>query len=162
MRRSGALHGREERLTAAPALMIRPMALSESTSWDVIEQAASGDAQQRAAFAERYRHVVTEYLGGGSLRAVLATDTKLTPAQALQVGLEAVRGLEYAHRHGLVHRDIKPANLLFDEDARLRIADFEVRALSNRLATGVIDLSRRLIDREHRRRRARIDDQLGE
>src|SRR4051812_6225244 len=75
--------------------------------------------------------LVTEYLGGGSLRAVLATDTTLTHAQALQVGLEAAGGLEYAPRHGLVHRDIKPANLLFDEDARLRIADFGLaRALA--------------------------------
>src|SRR5207342_3765536 len=44
--------------------------------------------------------------------------------QALVVGLEAARGLEYAHRRGFVHRDIKPANLLFDEEGRLRIADF--------------------------------------
>ena len=35
------------------------------------------------------------------------------PSQALLVGLEAARGLDYAHRRGFVHRDIKPANLLF-------------------------------------------------
>jgi len=75
--------------------------------------------------------LVTEYLGGGSLRAMLDLGTRLTPAQALLVGLEASRGLEYAHRRGFVHRDIKPANLLYDEDARLRIADFGLaRALA--------------------------------
>ena len=75
--------------------------------------------------------IVTEFLGGGSLRAMLDRGHRLDVSQALQVGLEAARGLDYAHRRGLVHRDIKPANLLFDEEGRLRIADFGLaRALA--------------------------------
>ena len=75
--------------------------------------------------------LVTEYLGGGSLRTMLDNGRVLSTAQALMVGLEASRGLDYAHRRGFVHRDIKPANLLFDEEARLRIADFGLaRALA--------------------------------
>ena len=69
-------------------------------------------------------YLVLEYLGGGSLRAMLDRGRQLSPSQALLVGLEAARGLDYAHRRGLVHRDIKPANLLFGQDRRLRIADF--------------------------------------
>ena len=68
--------------------------------------------------------LVTEYLGGGSVRSMLDAGHRLTPSQALLVGLEAARGLDYAHGQELVHRDIKPANLLFDDDGRLRIADF--------------------------------------
>jgi len=76
-------------------------------------------------------YLVTEYLGGGSLRALLDAASPLSLSQTLLVGLETARGLEYAHRRGFVHRDIKPANLLFDEDARLRIADFGLaRALA--------------------------------
>lgn len=76
-------------------------------------------------------YLVLEYLGGGSLRSVLDRGGRLTPAQALVVGLEAARALDVAHRSGFVHRDIKPANLLFGEDGRLRIADFGLaRALS--------------------------------
>ncbi len=75
--------------------------------------------------------IVTEFLGGGSLRAMLDRGHRLDPSQALLVGLETARGLDYAHRRGLVHRDIKPANLLFDEEGRLRIADFGLaRALA--------------------------------
>ncbi|MEX2293660.1 MAG: PASTA domain-containing protein [Acidimicrobiales bacterium] len=75
--------------------------------------------------------IVTEYLGGGSLRSVLDEGGQLSPSQALLVGLEATRALEYAHRRGIVHRDIKPANLLFGEDGRLRVADFGLaRALA--------------------------------
>ncbi|MFN0028842.1 MAG: protein kinase domain-containing protein [Acidimicrobiales bacterium] len=87
--------------------------------------------------------LVTEYLDGGSLRAVLdhrrgqGTDRDpdqagtLSLSQGLVVALEVCRGLHYAHTRGFVHRDIKPANLLFGEDRRLRIADFGLaRALA--------------------------------
>ncbi len=76
-------------------------------------------------------YLVLEYLAGGSLRQIYDTGVLLSPEQAVQVGLEATAGLDYAHRRGLVHRDIKPANLLFDGDRRLRIADFGLaRALA--------------------------------
>lgn len=76
-------------------------------------------------------YLVSEYLSGGSLRTMLDARGILSPSQALLVGLEAARGLEYAHGEGLVHRDIKPANLLFGDSARLRIADFGLaRALA--------------------------------
>jgi len=82
-------------------------------------------------------YLVTEYLAGGSLRGMLSAGHRLTPAQALVVGLDACRGLAHAHGRGLVHRDLKPANILFGEDGRLRIADFGLaRALAE---TGVTD-----------------------
>ena len=75
--------------------------------------------------------LVLEHLGGGSLRDLLDAGNRLSPSQALLVGLEAARGLDYAHRRGLVHRDVKPANLLFDDEGRLCIADFGIaRALA--------------------------------
>ena len=56
---------------------------------------------------------------------------RLTHSQAASLGTEVAQGLAYAHVRGLVHRDIKPANLLFDEEGRVRVADFGVaRALA--------------------------------
>ena len=76
-------------------------------------------------------YLVCEYLAGGSLRGMIDAGRLLTPSQALLVGLDAARGLDYAHRQGFVHRDIKSANLLFGEDGRLRVADFGLaRALA--------------------------------
>ncbi len=76
-------------------------------------------------------YLVLEFLGGGSLRAMLDQGRRLTPSQALVVGLDTARALNFAHSRDVVHRDIKPANLLFGDDGRLRIADFGLaRALS--------------------------------
>ena len=80
--------------------------------------------------------IVTEYLGGGSLRAMLDAQGSLSLSQALLIGLETTRGLEYAHRRGVVQRDIKPGNLLFDAEGHLRIADFGLaKALAEASAT---------------------------
>lgn len=86
-------------------------------------------------------YLVSEYLAGGSLRAMLdaAADGRgelLSPSQALLVGLDVCRGLAHAHHAGLVHRDLKPANLLFDTEGRLRIADFGLaRAIAEAAVT---------------------------
>ena len=80
--------------------------------------------------------LVTEYLGGGSLRAMLDQAGPLTPSQTLLIALEATRGLEYAHKRGVVQRDIKPGNLLFDSEGHVRIADFGLaKALAEASAT---------------------------
>jgi eukaryotic-like serine/threonine-protein kinase len=76
-------------------------------------------------------YLVLEYLGGGSLRDLLDRGVRLSHSQAAAIGTEVAQGLAYAHARGLVHRDIKPANLLFDEEGRVRVADFGVaRALA--------------------------------
>lgn len=71
-------------------------------------------------------YLVTELLGGGSLRALLDAGHQLTPSQAVLVGLQAGSGLAHAHGEGFVHRDIKPANLMFTDKGRLKIADFGI------------------------------------
>lgn len=80
--------------------------------------------------------LVTEFVSGGSLRAMLDQGRRLSIAQACDVGIQAAKGLDHAHRQGLVHRDLKPANLLFGDDERLRIADFGLaRALADAAVT---------------------------
>lgn len=74
-------------------------------------------------------YVVTEALGGGSLRDLFDRGRRLSPSQALVVGLDACRGLDYAHRRGFVHTELTPSKLVFGDDRRLRIADFGLARL---------------------------------
>ncbi len=69
-------------------------------------------------------YLITEFLDGGSLRAMLDEHRRLSLSQVALIGIEAARALAYAHGQGIVHRDIKPANLLFAADGSLRIGDF--------------------------------------
>lgn len=81
-------------------------------------------------------YLVMEYLANGSLRELWARGVRLTRPQVVRLGQATASALAYSHTRNLLHRDIKPANLLFDEEGRVRIADFGlVRALSETTVT---------------------------
>jgi serine/threonine-protein kinase len=46
--------------------------------------------------------------------------------QAVDVITQACRGLDYAHRNGVVHRDVKPGNLLVSDSDVVKLADFGI------------------------------------
>lgn len=68
-------------------------------------------------------YIVLELVRGGSLQEVLKTGP-LPWVEATRVLTDACRGLEVAHRAGLVHRDIKPSNLMRSEDGTVKLSDF--------------------------------------
>ncbi|WP_063039110.1 serine/threonine-protein kinase [Nocardia pseudovaccinii] len=57
--------------------------------------------------------------------------TVMTPQRALRIVSEVGKGLDYAHRRGLLHRDVKPANFLLSaaeegDEERVLLTDFGV------------------------------------
>lgn len=74
-------------------------------------------------------YVVVEQLAGGSLRDMFDRGRRLSPSQALTVGLDACRGLDHAHRRGFVHTELTPSKLVFGDDRRLRLIDFGLARL---------------------------------
>ena len=79
--------------------------------------------------------VVSERLGGGSLRDLLDRGRLLSPSQVLVVGLDACKALGALARAGLVHGDVRPGTLVFGDDRRLRLIDVGLAAVRS-LAVG--------------------------
>jgi eukaryotic-like serine/threonine-protein kinase len=79
-------------------------------------------------------YVAIEQLRAGSLRDLYDRGRRLSPSQALSVGLDACRALDHAHRRGFVHGELTPSKLVFGDDRRLRIVDFGLAALLSETA----------------------------
>ncbi|HMJ33571.1 MAG TPA: protein kinase [Baekduia sp.] len=77
-------------------------------------------------------YIVMERIVGPSGAQVLRDRERLPVDEAVDWIAQGCRGLEYAHRHGLVHRDVKPGNLLLSEgDGTVKLADFGIAKLSS-------------------------------
>src|SRR6476661_7669105 len=57
-------------------------------------------------------YIVMEYVEGRSGAQLLQSRGRLGPEVAVEIGIQACGGLEYAHRQGIIHRDVKPGNLM--------------------------------------------------
>jgi serine/threonine protein kinase len=57
-------------------------------------------------------YLITRYVDGTDLAALIAAHGRLEPHRAVDVVAQICEGLDGAHARGLVHRDVKPANVL--------------------------------------------------
>ncbi|MEV0464095.1 serine/threonine-protein kinase [Nocardia tengchongensis] len=75
--------------------------------------------------------IAMQYVNGIDAAAAVDRDTRsMTPWRALHIVTEVGRGLDHAHRRGLLHRDVKPANFLLSMsdggEERVLLTDFGV------------------------------------
>ena len=70
--------------------------------------------------------IVMEHVPGPSCAELLRDRGHLDVDQAVDIVCQACRGLDYAHRNGVVHRDVKPGNLLVSDGDLVKLADFGI------------------------------------
>lgn len=84
-------------------------------------------------------YLVMELLEGEDLRSLLNREGALPARRAVQLVVEACRGLTVVHQAGLVHRDLKPENLFITRRATgedwCKVLDFGVAKMDASLST---------------------------
>ena len=86
--------------------------------------------------------LVMEYVAGETLSELTKRrpERHLSTLETLDVGIECLDALAYAHAMGVVHNDIKPSNLLMTRAGAIKICDFGLARVMRRSASsrGVI------------------------
>jgi eukaryotic-like serine/threonine-protein kinase len=81
---------------------------------------------------EEQRHfIATEFIDGLTLRQKTAGHIELP--EILDVSVQVADALEEAHAAGIVHRDIKPENIMIRRDGYVKVLDFGLAKLTERV-----------------------------
>nr|XP_021185484.2 serine/threonine-protein kinase S6KL [Helicoverpa armigera] len=92
-------------------------------------QAACGHHSFIAGAVARWQtkkrlYIVSEYIPGGELLALLEKYGKL-PEELVRIFVaEIAIAIDFLHNAGVIYRDLKPENILLDSDCHIRLIDF--------------------------------------
>jgi serine/threonine protein kinase len=90
--------------------------------------------------SDGHLYIAMEFIQGVDLEKLIELGEPLSLQARLDIIIDVLTGLSFAHKRGIVHRDIKPANIRVAEDGRAKIMDFGVAHLasSSMTSTGSI------------------------
>src|SRR5262245_57323387 len=116
--------------TVTPALLSQPesrarfqreaRAAAKLNHPNIVTVYELGEAQDGTLF------IAMELLEGMDLAQLMAGSAQLTRDQKVRVVVDICRGLDYAHKQGVVHRDVKPANVRLTADGTVKVVDFGI------------------------------------
>jgi len=88
----------------------------------------------KASFQEDdYLYLVMEFLPGGDLMNLLIKKDILTEDEARFYIAELILSIESIHKLDCIHRDIKPDNILIDKTGHVKLSDFGLAKISDKL-----------------------------
>ncbi|HUC41565.1 MAG TPA: serine/threonine-protein kinase, partial [Gemmatimonadales bacterium] len=86
--------------------------------------------------AEGQLFIAMELVEGRDLSDMIALRDPLALERKLDITIEVLTGLQFAHQRGVIHRDVKPSNVRVMPDGRIKIMDFGIARLQTGDATG--------------------------
>ncbi len=75
---------------------------------------------------ENYNAIVMEFLEGETFDQMLHRRGLVPSAEAVPFFRQALLGIGFAHRNGIVHRDIKPSNIMVNKYGVVKVMDFGI------------------------------------
>jgi len=83
-------------------------------------------------------YLVMPYLPGGTLKERLK-GKPLSWQESTRLLIPIARGLDFAHRQGMIHRDVKPSNIIITADGEPTLTDFWIAKIMDE--ESILDLT---------------------
>jgi serine/threonine protein kinase len=93
-------------------------------------------------------YVALEYVRGKSIGA-WCDARKLGIRQRVELFLQVLEAVHYAHDHAVLHRDIKPSNVLVNDSGEVRLLDFGVARMLEQSDTALTQVYGRVLTPEY-------------
>ena len=88
----------------------------------------------KASFQEDdFLYLVMEFLPGGDLMNLLIKKDIFTEEEARFYTAELILAIESIHKLDCIHRDIKPDNILIDKNGHIKLSDFGLAKISDKI-----------------------------
>jgi serine/threonine-protein kinase len=71
-------------------------------------------------------YIVMEYVEGETLKDLIRRRGRLSGNESVNITMQLLAAVDFAHRSGIVHRDIKPQNVMIDRDGTCKVMDFGI------------------------------------
>ena len=72
-----------------------------------------------------------EYIEGSTLESLISDRLAITFPKIIDITLQILTGLAFAHQQGIIHRDIKPSNIMISSEGSVKITDFGLAVVSD-------------------------------
>ncbi len=82
--------------------------------------------------------IATEFIDGETLRERMRS-APMKLGEVLDVGAQIADALSAAHTAGIIHRDIKPENVMLRRDGIVKVLDFGLAKLTERMSPELVD-----------------------
>src|SRR5438132_2267924 len=98
----------------------------------------SGQPAWGGAVREGVHFIATEFIDGETLRERMR-NAPMKLAEVLDIAAQIASALSAAHAAGIVHRDIKPENVMLRRDGIVKVLDFGLAKLTERVPPESVD-----------------------
>lgn len=75
---------------------------------------------------ENQPYIVMEYISGMDLKQYIRENHPIPYYKVIDIMVQILDGVSYAHENNVIHRDIKPHNILIDHEGHVKLTDFGI------------------------------------